>query len=143
MMSLKYRLGISLLILRLGVAAVFLVWSIDRISNYEHNSRVMSHYYKLDLSPEMLTMVGLVQLGVIIAFLVGIKKFWSYGAILVMHTGTTVASMHRLIPPFERHQLLYYGALPMLGACIALFLLREYDVLLSLPNGSKKPFEDQ
>ncbi len=37
----------------------------------------------------------------------------------------------RLLPPYEMHQLLYFGSLPILGACIALFLLRDKDKLLT------------
>lgn len=126
------RLQLSLLALRLGVAIVFLMWTIDRLTNYSHNSGMMKHYYNVDIPPIVLTAMGVVELIVVLSFLGGFKKLWSYGAILALHTVTTLVSSHRLLPPYEVHQLLYFGSLPMLGACIALFLLRKDDTLLTL-----------
>lgn len=131
-MTLERRLEWSLLAMRIGVGAVFLVWTIDRLTNYAHNSGMMAHYYGVSIPPLVLTAMGIAELVVVLAFLMGVKKTWSYGIILALHTVTTIISSHRLLPPYEIHQLLYFGSLPMLGACIGLFLLREKDTLLTV-----------
>ena len=125
------KLQISLFGLRLGVFAVMFVWAINRVTNYAHNSKVMSHYYKLDLSENMLTVLGIVQILILLCFLIGKFKALSYGFVLLTHLGATLASAYWLIPPYERHELLYFGSLPMLAACLALFLLREKDTFLT------------
>lgn len=135
------KLGVGLLSMRIGVATVFLMWAIDRVLAYGHNSGMIKGYYGLEISQPVLTAIGIVQILIILGFIIGVFKLWTYGYILVAHTITTLASAKRLLPAdmwtlgwegFEKHQLLYYGSLPMLGACIALFLLRDKDTLLSL-----------
>jgi putative oxidoreductase len=131
-MTFDRKLQISLLALRLGVATVMFMWAWDRVTNYAHNAKVTSHYYHLDLSQPVLTGLGIVQLAILTGFLLGRAKTLTYGYVLLAHLGATIASAHQMLPPYERHQLLYFGALPMLAACLALFLLREEDKLLSL-----------
>lgn len=108
-----------------------IVWAIDRVTNYAHNSKVMSHYYKLDLNENMLTGLGIIQILILLCFLAGKFKTLTYGYVLVAHFGATLASAYWLVPPYERHELLYFGSLPMLAACLALFLMREKDTLLT------------
>jgi putative oxidoreductase len=76
--------------------------------------------------------LGLAELILLLFFLAGQFKTFTYGVILFAHTVTTLVSAWRLFPPYEVHQLLYFGSLPMLGACVALFLMREKDTLMTL-----------
>lgn len=130
-MTFDKKLQISLFSLRLGVFVVFMAWALDKIFAYEHNSTMIRHYYGVDLSELFLTSLGIAELVLLIAFLVGKYKTFTYGVILIAHTVTTLVSAKRLFPPYEIHQLLYFGALPMLAACLALFLLRERDTLMN------------
>lgn len=130
------RLRVSLFVLRISVFVVFLMWIIDKLFNYEHSSGVVLHYYHLSLPEWFLTSLGIAESVVLLMFLCGVKKTFSYAVILSAHTASTVASSWRLIPPYEVHQLLYFGSIPMLAACTALFLLRERDTLLSLRGGA-------
>ena len=134
------RMQISLFSLRLGIFAVFLVWTLDKIVNYQHSSKVFGHYYGLELSEYLLAAVGLAELVLILAFLGGVKKTLTYGVVLCAHTIATLASAKRLIPPYESHQLLYFAALPMLAACLALFLMRTQDTMMTL-SSIKKSWE--
>jgi hypothetical protein len=45
---------------------------------------------------------------------------------------TTKAGIALALDPFTDANLLFFAAWPMLAACIALFLLREHDTLLSI-----------
>lgn len=99
--------------------------------NYEHSSGVMLHYYHLQVPEWLIVSLGLIELVLLVGFLFGVLKTFTYGFILLAHLVTTIASSWRLLPPYEVHQLLYFGSLPMLAACFALFLLRERDLLLN------------
>ena len=103
-------------------------------TNYEHNSGMIMHYYHFAVPQWFLMSLGIVELTLLLAFLAGMFKTVTYGVILFAHTVTTLVSSWRLLPPYEPHQLLYFGSLPMLAACIALYLLRDKDTLLSLNN---------
>jgi hypothetical protein len=126
------RLKISLLGLRLGVFIVFIAWTLDKLINYKHNSGMISHYYHVEVPQWFLTALGLAELALLLAFLLlGRYKTFTYGIILFAHTVTTFVSSGRLFPPYEIHQLLYFGSIPMLAACLALFLLRDQDTLMT------------
>ena len=131
-MTFDKKLQISLFSLRIGVFVVFLAWTLDKIFAYEHNSKMIGHYYGVEVSELFLTALGIAELILLIAFLLGKYKTFTYGVILFAHTVTTLVSAKRFFPPYEIHQLLYFGAIPMLAACLALFLLREHDTLMNV-----------
>ena len=63
-------------------------------------------------------------------FLAGAFKTWTYGLILILHAASTFSSYSQYLDAFNN--LLFFAAWPMLAACLALFLLREADTLLSV-----------
>jgi hypothetical protein len=126
------RLKVALLGLRIAVFIVFAVWALDKIFNYQHNSGMVMHYYHIELPEWFLMSLGAAEAVLLLAFLAGLFKTFTYGLILLAHTVSTVVSSWRLLPPYEIHQLLYFGSLPMLAACLALFLLRDRDTLITI-----------
>lgn len=131
-MSDEMKVKVSLFSMRVGVAIVFLAWTIDKIVNYAHNSGMISHYYHVTISQPVLLGIGIAELVIVLLFLAGMFKNVTYAIILFAHIVTTLVSSWRLFPPYEIHQLLYFGSLPMLGACIGLYLMRDKDTLFTL-----------
>ena len=129
------HLKLSLLLLRLGVFVVFFVWTMDKFFQPEHASKVFSKFYFIDnLSIDMAYVVGVIQLLVIFAFLLGVMKRYSYGLLLLMHLVSTLTPFAKYLDPFSN--LLFFAAWPMLSALIALYLLREHDTLLNIKQNS-------
>jgi hypothetical protein len=128
----EMKVKVSLFAMRLGVFIVFMAWTIDKIVNYSHNSGMIQHYYGIAIAQPLLLAIGIGELIILLLFFMGKFKKYTYGFILIAHTVTTIISGHRLFPPYETHQLLYFGSLPMLGACIGLFLMKEKDTLFTL-----------
>jgi len=127
----KNPLGISLFILRVTVFIVMAMWSLDKLLNPGHAAAVFENFYFLaGMGSTLLLVIGLVQLAIEIAFVLGLWKFWTYGFVLVAHTISTLSSWQQYLDPFNN--MLFLAAIPMLGACIALFLLRDKDRHLSL-----------
>ena len=126
------KLQWGLFSLRIGIAVVFLAWTIDKIVNYSHNSGMIKHYYFVEVSQPILLAIGIAELVLILLFIAGKFKNVTYALILVFHLVTTIASAKRLLPPYVIHQLLYFGSIPMLAACICLYLNRESDTLFTL-----------
>ena len=126
------KLQWGLFSLRIGIAVVFLAWTIDKIVNYSHNSGMIKHYYFVEVSQPILLAIGIAELVLILLFIAGKFKNVTYALILVFHLVTTIASAKRLLPPYAIHQLLYFGSIPMLAACICLYLNRESDTLFTL-----------
>jgi len=131
-MTFDKKLSLSLLSLRLGVFLVMFMWTIDKFINPTHASRVFSHYYKIDNLSEILSYsLGGLQLVLVLAFLFGIKRKLTYGAILIMHLVSTLSSYKMYLDPWGPKNLLFFAAWPMLAAILSLYLLREKDNLLT------------
>lgn len=126
------KLQISLLLLRLGVAAVMLPWAIDKLVRPDHAAGVFANFYALPgLETWAFTALGIAQILLVLAFLAGIARTWSYGLVTLLHAVSTFSSYRQYLDPFSGPNLLFFAAWPMLAACIALFLLRDRDRLLT------------
>ena len=122
-------IAVSLLLLRLGIAIVFIMWTLDKFINPAHTAAVFKAFYGFDgLSSALSAVLGVVQIIIVIAFTIGFKRTLSYGAILIMHGFSTMISFSRYLDPWEGANLLFFAAFPMLAACIALFILRAHDI---------------
>lgn len=133
MNDVERRLPIALFILRITVFLVLLMWTLDKLINPGHAAGVFENFYYLPgLGPAVLAVIAIAELVIILLFLAGIAKFWTYGAVLVFHAISTLSSWQMYLG-FD--SLLFFAAWPMLGACFALFWLRDQDTLLTI--GSK------
>lgn len=127
------KLEASLLALRLGVAAVMLPWAVDKLVRPEHAARVFEGFYAMPgLGETVFLVLGIGQVLLVLAFLAGIARTWTYGAVLLLHAVSTFSSWRQYLAPYEDVNLLFFAAWPMLAACLALFLLRDQDRLLTL-----------
>lgn len=124
------HLALSLLLLRLGIAIVMGIWTADKFVNPGHGQAVLEHFYGMgEAGVTVVTLIGLAQVIVVTLFTIGLFRTWSYGAILLMHGITTLASWKQYLDAFDN--LLFFAAWPMLAACITLFLLRKFDTILN------------
>lgn len=130
------NLKFSLLSLRVSVFIVMLFWTIDKMINPEHANNVFQKFYHIgSFSKSLMMAIGVIELVLIVAFLAGIKKRFTYGLVFLLHFISTVSSYQQYLNPFEKGNLLFFAGIPMLAACFTLFLHREDDTLLTLkPN---------
>ena len=82
--------------------------------------------------PTVIYLLAAIELAVILAFLFGFLKQWSYGLVLLMHAVSTLSSYNKYLHPFEPPNLLFCAAIPMFAACFALYYLRDADVLWTI-----------
>lgn len=128
--SFEQKLPWALLALRLGIFIVMFVWALDKFFNPGHTAAVFEGFYGVSgLSSTVATTLGVLQVALCLAFLAGLWKTITYGLIMIMHAASTLSTFGLYLDPFNN--LLFFAAWPMLAACIALFLLREYDTKLS------------
>ena len=127
----RARLQWSLVALRLGVFIVMLVWTLDKFVNPQHASQVFAAFYGLPgLGTAALYALAVAELGLVLAFVAGWRKRWSYGLVLVLHGVSTLSSWPQYLAPWDN--LLFFAAWPMLAACLALYLLRDHDRLAAV-----------
>lgn len=127
------KLEISLLSLRIGVFIVMLMWTLDKFVRVDHAKIVFEKFYLLTgfENAIMYALAG-AELLPIFAFLIGIKKRFTYGLILLLHAVSTFSSFKQYLNPFDGANLLFFAAWPMLAACITLYIMRDYDRKFSL-----------
>jgi hypothetical protein len=129
--DLNRRLALSLLLLRLSLGLVMMVWACDKMFNPDHGDAVLQSFYGIaGAGEQVIRGLGIIQALIVIAFLLGLGRTYSYGAVLVMHAVTTLVSWSAYLDPLKN--ILFFSAWPMLAGLIALFLLRDYDRIASV-----------
>ncbi|MEN8761914.1 MAG: hypothetical protein ABF290_05720 [Thiogranum sp.] len=127
------KLQLSLLFLRLTVFLVMFMWTIDKFINPAHAAKVYEKFYYIaGLESVVIYAIGVVEITILLLFLVGYRKKYTYGAVLAFHAVSTLSSFKQYLAPFDGSNLLFFAAWPMLAACFTLFLLRDQDKKLSV-----------
>ncbi len=130
-MPVQKTVEFSLLLLRVSVFIVMAMWSLDKLLVPDHAAAVFENFYFITgIGASTLLVIGLAQLAIEVAFVLGLWKFWTYGFVLVTHAISTLSSWKQYLDPFNN--MLFLAAIPMLAACIALFLLRDQDRMFTL-----------
>ena len=128
--SQQSRLELSLFLLRLGVFIVMMAWTLDKFIDPGHAARVYENFYFIGgLSNTIIMVLGGIEILIILAFMAGLCKRYTYGIIMVLHAVSTFSSWKQYTIDIN---LLFFAAWPMLAACIALYLLRDQDVKFTL-----------
>jgi len=129
----RQKIANALLFLRLGVFIVILMWTLDKFVNPEHAAGVFENFYGLSgWGPTIFMVLGAIELVILVGFLIGYMKTWTYGFVLVIHAVSTLSTWKQYLNPFEGPNLLFFAAIPMLAACWALFSLRDLDTRLTV-----------
>lgn len=125
-------LEISLALIRLSTAFFLIIWAIDKIIGAPTAIKTFSKYYMVMDSTAVIIAIGAAQLIIFLLFAGGMFKTFTYGAVLLMHTGSVLASIPRYMDPLARPNILFWAAIPVLAAIIALFILRKRDRYLTI-----------
>lgn len=127
------RLQISLLAMRLTVFLVMAIWTVDKFVNPGHAAVVFEKFYFIPgLGANLVYVLGAAEIVLLAAFVSGSFRTLTYGLVLALHSVSTFSSFRQYLDPFTGANLLFFAAWPMWGACVALFLLRAQDQLLTL-----------
>lgn len=127
-MSDTARLQWSLLVMRAAIFVVMSMWTIDKFVNPGHAAAVYEKFYFLGgFGSTVMIMIGTVEILILLGFLLGLYKTWTYGAVLVFHSVSTFSAYMKYLTPFDGPNLLFFAAWPMWAACVVLYLLREQD----------------
>lgn len=142
MMKNEQKLQISLAILRISIGLFFLIWSVEKILKPEVTQKIFKTFYFIENLPISASYIlGIFQTLIVLVFMAGLLKTWSYGALLGMHSVSVLSTYQRLLNPYEGSNHLFWAAVPALGALITLFLLRDSDRFLTvkLPRAKDNP----
>lgn len=122
------RLAIALLALRVTLDLFMLQWGVEKFVVPGTTLAIFRNFYGLDLGGFVPPVVGVVQVVLALAFLVGYRPRITYGAFLVMHLVTTLVTIPRLLSPWNPvSNHLFIAGVPVLAGFFALYLLRDWD----------------
>lgn len=131
MLKRNKNLALSLLLLRLGVFIVMLMWTLDKFVNPGHAAAILEKFYLLEgVGTQIVYALGTLEMLLILGFILGYKKKWTYGIVLALHASSTLSSFGQYLDPWKH--MLFFAAWPMLAACISLYLLRDDDTLFTV-----------
>lgn len=123
----------SLFILKLGALIVLTMWNIDKYVNPDHTAAVFNKYYLIgELGLNMSYIIGAIQSVILLMFLLGIKKTFSYGVVFGMHLISTLSTWQMYLDPWGPKNLLFFAAWPMLALLWVLFIHRREDTILNI-----------
>jgi putative oxidoreductase len=77
-----------------------------------------------DLAKSIVFTIGAIETLIILAFLAGLWKRYTYGIVTILHAVSTFMTWKKYTIDIN---FLFFAAWPMLAACIALYLLRDLD----------------
>ncbi|MBT6326748.1 MAG: hypothetical protein HOJ35_12335 [Bdellovibrionales bacterium] len=127
------KLKWPLFILRVGIFIVMFIWTLDKFVRPEHTSAVFQKFYLMPaLSNTISYFIGAIQSLVVFGFIIGFKKKFTYGTILILHSVSTLSSYSQYFHPWDGAGILFFAAWPMLASIIALYKLRSYDTLFAV-----------
>jgi len=130
-MSREKRIPAALLILRFFLAIFLLQWSIEKLFLPDAAARIARSFYGVTLPVEASYALGIAELIVSLALLLGFYRTVSYGLSLLIHTVTVVVSWRQLFDPWGLAKVgnhLWISTWPTWGGFAALFLMRDRDI---------------
>ena len=139
MSSTNSRISLVLLLLRLSVFLVIFMWTLDKFVSPGHAAAVYEKFYFIGgLGALPIYILGVIELVILIGFVLGVSKGFTYGAILLFHSVSTLSAFKQYFNPFQSPNLLFFAAWPMLAACFTLFYLRDLETRWTFDLGALK-----
>ena len=135
------RIEIALLVIRI-TAAIFLgLWATLKFHHPEWQRNIFEGAYNVSfftVTDNLSYFLGAVQIIIVLAFVSGFMRTWTYGLMMLMSAAGVIGSLGSFITYYNYPKNLMLTSIPTLGALIALFILRDMDNLLSLSGRKKK-----
>ncbi|MGB3454896.1 MAG: hypothetical protein WBG08_14185 [Litorimonas sp.] len=130
------NLRVPLFLTRILIAIFLLPWTVMRFVRDEAAQGIAERYYKIGFLPDVAFLVIAIFMALLLlAFTIGFRKKISYGLVFLLHTIGTIMTVPTMLPVLtggEGGQILFFAALPVIGAMLLLYLLRDQDTLLSV-----------
>lgn len=126
------RSQVALLILRVGLGFFLLMWSIDKIVLPGDTAKLFQVFYGMNLSPAVSYLIGVTEAALSVLIIIGAWKTYTYAIGIVLHSLSTLSTWRHLIYPFGHAHHLFLAAIPILTSFVALYMLRDRDVMWSV-----------
>lgn len=118
----------ALLALRVTLGLFLLQWGIEKFVMPQNTVLIWGYFYGLNVSAGVGYVFGAVEIIIALCLFLGMFRTMAYGAALLLHAASVIVSWRQLLNPWgDPANHLFIASVPVLGALIALFLLRHWD----------------
>jgi uncharacterized membrane protein YphA (DoxX/SURF4 family) len=118
----------ALLALRLTLGLFLLQWGVEKFVVPQSTAAIWGYFYGVALPQLAGYVFGVVEIAIAACLFLGAFRTVAYGAALLLHAVTVVVSWRQLLDPWgDPVNHLFIASIPVLGALLALFLLRHWD----------------
>jgi uncharacterized membrane protein YphA (DoxX/SURF4 family) len=118
----------ALLALRLTLGLFLLQWGVEKFAVPQSTVAIWGYFYGLNLPQVLGYVFGVAEIAIAACLFLGVFRTWAYGAALALHAVTVLVSWRQLLDPWgDPVNHLFIASIPVLGALLALFLLRNWD----------------
>ena len=118
----------ALLALRITLGVFLLQWGVEKFVVPQNTVAIWGYFYGLDVPRTLGYLFGAVEIAIAGCLFLGLFRTAAYGAALALHAVTVLVTWRQLLDPWgDPMNHLFIAGLPVLGALIALFLLRHWD----------------
>lgn len=130
----NHKLTNCLFFMRVSIALVLIMWTVDKFVNPAHAIGVYDKYYFIPASLAEPLMLGIAVAELILVglFVIGRYKNVTYLLVLLIHAVSTITPVTVYLDPFAGAGLLFFAAWPMLAACYTLYVFRHEDTKFNL-----------
>lgn len=128
----------GLFAIRLTMFLLMIMWAGLKITapesyaGSEDSAGIFQKFYGVGIGISIVYAVGAAQILLLLAYLLGLFKFFTTGGVMLMNLASLVVSMPLILDPATNKNILFLTAIPVFGASLAHFLMRKQDTFLSL-----------
>lgn len=125
---LNRNLRAALLVLRITIGLFLLQWGVEKFVVPQSTVAIWGHFYGLNVSATFSYAFGVIEIALAICLFFGLFRTVAYGAVAALHAVSVIVSWRYLLDPWgTEFNHLFIASVPVLGAMIALLLLRHWD----------------
>jgi putative oxidoreductase len=118
----------ALLALRLTLGLFLLQWGVEKFVVPQNTVAIWGYFYGLDVPQALGYLFGAAEVAIAACLFLGLFRTAAYGAALALHAVSVAVSWRQLLDPWgDPANHLFVAGVPVLGALVALFLLRRWD----------------
>jgi putative oxidoreductase len=118
----------ALLALRITLGLFLLQWGLEKFLVPASSAGIWEHFYGLSVPHTLGYLFGAAEIAIAACLFLGAFRTVAYGAALALHAVTLLVTWRQLLDPWgDPINHLFIAGVPVLGAFIALFLLRHWD----------------
>lgn len=131
--------GYGLFAVRISLFCLMIVWALLKVTTPASygggadSPGIFGSFYGISPGIGAVYVIGLAQIAFLLAFVLGIAKFFTTGGVMLMNLASLLVSLPVIVASLSGGgNILFAASFPVFGASLALFLMRDEDVFLSL-----------